>query len=182
MVHSVVVEPEEALLLPVIPTGGPVQVEVVDEHPRQVTLVSRSSGHRVVRVAIELSGAVWALPVEIKDQSGAPEVLPIQAKRVLVQVVLETDKHRFTVFGVDPRPWERSVEAVHRAERQRAHRAGGVLLAGCIERGGLPTVIVDRQYLRGGERVGPYQQLDLVDDRVRITDLVGPDLMLLVAQ
>ena len=182
VVHSVVVKPEEALLLPVVPTGGPIQVQIIDEHPRKVTLVSRPAGHRVVRVAVALRRRVSVVQVGEKGHVRCPEVLPVQPQRVLVQVVLETDKHRFSVFGVDPRPGKRSVEAVDRAERQRADRPGGVGPARRIERGGLPAVIVDRQHLRGGERMDPHQQVDLVDDRVRETDLVGPDLMLLVAQ
>jgi hypothetical protein len=45
LVHAVVVEPEEALLLTVVPTRRPVQVEVVHERLREVAVRLRPVPH-----------------------------------------------------------------------------------------------------------------------------------------
>ena len=182
MVHPVVVEPEEALLLPLVPAGRPIQVKVVAELLGEVALVLGAVAHRVVRVAVAFRGGVPVVQVGEEGPVRGAEVLPVQPQRVLVQVVLEPDQHRFAVFRVDPRAREGAVEAVDRAHRQGAGQAGGVGLAGGVERRGRAPVRVDRQHLRAGEGVLPHQQVDLVDDRVRVAELARPDLMPLVAQ
>ena len=118
VVHRVVVEPEEALLLPVVATGRPVQVEVVDPRPRVVAPVLgartawRSAGCRRSPARCgRCAGGSGSEP------SVRPEVLPVQAERILVQVVLEADQGRPAVLGVDHRPREGAVEAVDRARR-----------------------------------------------------------------
>jgi hypothetical protein len=59
-VHHVVVEPEEALLLPAVVAGRPVQVELVHERMQREAVVLRAEQEPVVRVAVRL-GAVWPL-------------------------------------------------------------------------------------------------------------------------
>ena len=139
VVHPVVVEPEEALLLPVIATGRPVQVQVVHRHPRPVALALRAVPHRVVRVAVALRGGVAVVQVGQERQVRRAEVLPVQAQWVLVEVVLEPDQGRLAVLGVDHRAREGAVEAVDRARRQRPLLAGRVgdhtAHAGPLERG-----------------------------------------------
>ena len=186
MVHPVVVEPEEALLLPVITTGRPVQVEVVHRHPRPVALPLRAVLHRVVRVAVTLGRGVTVVQVGQERQVRRAEVLPVQAERVLVEVVLESHQGRLAVLGVDHRAREGAVEAVDRAGRQRpllARRMGDhAAHAGPLERRRRLTRGVDRQHLRGGERMRSGVQVDLVHDRVRRPDPARPELVLLVAQ
>jgi hypothetical protein len=182
VVHGVVVEPEEALLLPVVAAGGPVQVQVVHEHPGPVAAVPGPCHHRIMRVSVALGCGVGVVQVRQEGEIRGSEVLPVQLQRVLVQVVFEPDQDGFAVLGVDPGSREPSVEAVDGARRQRPLRAGGVGLAGCVERDRRPPVLVDGQDLGRCEGVGPHQQADLVDDRVREADLAGPDLVPFVAQ
>ncbi len=181
VVHPVVVEPEEALLLAVVPAGRPVQVQVVDEHLRQVALGLRPVPHRVVRVAVALRRGVPVVQVGQERPVRGAEVLAVQAERVLVQVVLEADQARLAVLRVDHRAGERAVEAVDRARRQLP-LAGRHLLAVGVEGDRRLAERVDRQHLRRGERVRPQLHVDLVDDRVRVADLAGPELVPLVAE
>ena len=182
VVHPVVVEPEERLLLPVVAAGRPVQVQVVHEGLDRVTGVLRTEQVRVVRVAVRLGRGVPVVQVGQERVVRRAEVLPVQVQRVLVQVVLEPHQHGLAVLGVDPGTGERAVEAVDRRRRQGADRARGVGGAVRVEgRHGLAER-VDRQHLRRRERVRPDEQVELVDDRVGEPDGAGPELVGLVAE
>ena len=182
VVHAVVVEPEEGLLLAVVATGGPVQVEVVDPFAGQVALTLGAEVHGVVRVAVALGRGVPVVQVGEEGPVGRAEVLPVQAERVLVQVVLEADEDRLAVLGVDHRAREDPVEAVDGAFGQLPLGAHGVPLAGGVEGDRRLAERVDRQDLGRGERVGRDLELDLVDDRVRGVHVARPLLVPLVAQ
>ena len=141
----------------------------------------RAGRHRVVRVAVALRCGVGVVQVGQGCQVGCPEVLSVQAERVLVELVREAHQGRFAVLGVDPRPRERAVEAVDGARRQRP-LARGNSPAGRIERERRPACPVDRHHLRGGEGVDRDLIIDLVDDGVRKADLARPDLVRPVPQ
>ena len=182
-VHPVVVEPEEALLLALQPSRRPVQVQLVDPHlraePRRA-LGAPQEG--VVRVAVTLGRGVAVVQVGEEGVVGCAEVLPVQAVRVLVEVVREADERRLAVLGVDHRPRERPVEAVDGARRQRPLQALRHRLAVGVEGHRGPALRVDREYLRGGEGVRCDLDIDLVDQRVRRADVRRPLLVGLVAQ
>ena len=110
------------------------------------------------------------------------EVLPVQVVRVGIQLVVEPHERRLAVLGVDHRAGELSVEAVDRARRQVPLGPRRVGLARRIVGGGGSTVLVDGLDRGGGERVRSNLQVELVDDRVRGTNLVRPHLVLLVVQ
>src|SRR6266511_2073831 len=111
MVHAVVVEPEEGLHLSRVATRGPVEVEVVTPLPWLV------GAGLVVRVAVTLRGRMDIVQVGEKRQVRSPEVLAIEAQRILVQVIREANENRSPLLGVDPRAGERPVEAVDGAAR-----------------------------------------------------------------
>ncbi len=182
VVHRVVVEPEEALLLPVVAGGRPVQVQVVDGSPRVVAPVTGPGPQGVVRVAVTLRRGVAVVQVSQEAASVLSEVLPVQAERVLVQVVLEADQGRPAVLGVDHRAREGAVEAVDRAERQGPLDAGRHATARLVEGDGGFAVGVDGQNLRRGERVAAHPEVDLVDKGVRVPDFGWPDLVPVVPQ
>ena len=181
-VHHVVVEPEEALLLPAVVAGRPVQVQLVHEGLDREAVVLRAEQERVVRVAVRLRRGVRVVQVGQEPELRVPEVLPGQVERVLVQVVAEPDQRRLAVLGVDHRTRERAVEPVDRARRQRSHGPGREGVSVRVERLGRLAQRVDRQHLRGGERVLRDLHLDVVDDRVREPDRVHPQLVGLVAE
>jgi hypothetical protein len=173
-------EPEEALLLPVIIAGRPVQVQVVAERLWQVALVLRPASHRIVRVAVTLRRGVAVVQVGQEGPVRRAEVLAVQVQRVLVEVVLEPDQRRLAIFGIDHRAGEGPVEAVDRAQRQRADGAGRVGLALLVEGDRRPAVGVDGKHMRFGERVLVRKNVDLVHQGIGGADLVRPDLVPLI--
>ena len=163
VVHAVVVEPEEALLLPVVAAGRPVEVQVVAPLTGPVALGLRAVAHGVVRVAVTLRGGVAVVQVGQEGAVGGAEVLGVEPG-VLVQVVVEPDDHRLAVLGVDPR--QAAVELPRGARRLGAGRAGGHGgLAPVVERRDRLALVVDRQHLRRGERVLGLVHVELVDLR-----------------
>jgi len=80
-----------------------------------------------------------------------PEVLALEAKRVLVQVVLEPDEAWPAVLGVDHRAGELAVEPVDGA-RWEGPVDAGLDPATAVEGDGGLAVGVDGQHLRRGIR------------------------------
>ena len=183
VIHAVIVEPQEALLLSVVATCRPVQIQVVDPRLRRIPVIPEAS-QRVSGVAVTLRCIVPVVEVgqERIVVRGRTEVLTIQTV-VHVEVVDEPHQIRLAVLGVDHRPRERPVEPVDRARRQGA-RAGGDPLAGRIERPGRLAVLVDRQHLRRREPVLVDLQLDPVHQRTRrpARAVAAPPLMLRVPE
>ncbi len=183
VVHAVIVEPEEALLLAIVISRGPVQVEVVNEHPRRVAVRVRPMLHRVVRVAVALGSGVPVVQVGEERPVRSAEVLAVKAQRVLVEVVLEPHQHRLAVLRVDHRAGERAVEGIDGARRQGALGAGGVRLARRVERDGGLALDVDGQHRRRREGMRIHDHIELVDDRIHGRGARGsPHLVPLVAR
>jgi hypothetical protein len=179
LVHGVVVEPEEALLLPVVAARRPVQVQVVDPVLGLVAALAGPELQGVVRVAVALRRGVPVVQVGQEGGVVGAEVLAVQAERVAVQLVHEPDQRRLAVLGVDHRAGEGAVEAVDGARRKGPVDARGDTAA-VVERDGRQALRVDRQHLRSGEPVGVHPQGDPVDDRVGVPDLSRPDLVAVV--
>ena len=115
VVHAVIVEPEERLLLAIVAARRICEIQVVDPLPR---LVAAAVVGHVVRLAVALGRGVAVVQVGEERPVGSAEVLPVETALVQVEVVLESDQSGASVLDVEHRSREGAVEPVDGAGRQ----------------------------------------------------------------